>query len=79
MPPGFLWHSCVYFLLSLELSLIFPLPQNQSYKPVFGLFAPCSESVLFSRNRHVGAGITKEVISTVSGSLKAPGSLKVLG
>ena len=66
-PPFTLYGLLVsIFLPSLGLSLIFTglLRQNHSYKPVFGFLAPCSESVLFSRNRPVSAGITW----TVSGS-----------
>ena len=56
-----------------------PLRQNPSYKPVFGFLAPHSESALFSRNRLTCARILlKEQFWTLSGSLKAPGWLKVL-
>ena len=56
-----------------------PLRQSPSYKPVFGLLAPHSESALFSRNRPTCAGLLKEQFWTLSGSLKVPVSLKVLG
>ena len=56
-----------------------PLGQNPSYKPVFGSLAPHS-SLHYSVEigLHV-PGLLKEQFWTLSGLLKAPRSLKVLG
>ena len=87
MSPLFFFYFLVFIFLSLlELVLIFrgSLCQNQSYKPVFGSLAPCSESA--SQGLHYSVeigpympGSLKEQFWTVLGSIKEPGSVKVLG
>ena len=83
MCPRVLWPSRVY--ISTLVGFIFdfrgPLCQSQRYKPVFGLLAPHSKSALFSRSSpglHV-QGSLKKPFWTLLGSLKASGSLEVLG
>ena len=55
-----LWPSRVYIptLVGFIFDFRDPLCQNQSYKPIFSLLAPHSESALFSRNSPTCARIT---------------------